>query len=370
MMADSTRELSNDLVGPIVAEHAEKLPLFEDFAAMCKQLVERLVGTEGIRVHSVTCRAKKSDSLRDKLSRPGKHYEALTEVTDLAGVRIITFFSDDVDAIGTIIEREFTIIEDESIDKRKALDPDRFGYLSLHYVCMLADKRADLAEYAPYRPYKCEIQVRSILQHAWAEIEHDLGYKAAQGIPRHIRRRFSRLAGLLETADEDFMRIRDELAAYSSSVKKEIAEEPSEVLLDKVSLGTFIQQDATVQTIDKQIAQWLGATLSEPDDQRIERDLERLRDLGMETIEQLRAALVEREGVIIRRLEGGPTRQASHLAFNGISFFHLWQVLLVEKGGLEALVAGFEKFNIGSDDDRQEAASRVAGGIRKALGGD
>jgi putative GTP pyrophosphokinase len=363
-MPDSTTEPLEQRVDRILAEHREKLAIFEDFAETCKELIERLLRGQGVRVHSVTCRAKTCDSLRQKLTAAGKDYAALTEVTDLVGIRIITYLADDVDAIGTIVEREFTVIAEESIDKRKVLDPDRFGYLSLHYVCMLSDARAQLAEYATYKPYKLEIQVRSILQHAWAEIEHDLGYKAPEGIPRQIRRRFSRLAGLLETADEEFMRIRDELAAYASAVRTEIAQESSQVLLDKVSLTTFMERDAAVRRIDQELARHAGARLTPP--ARVESDVQYLRYLGMETIDQVRAALLAKEPIIVRQFQIR-VKPGEYKSLNrGISVFHLWQVLLCKKGGVAEVVAAFDRFHIDLDETREDGAREIVEAVRKA----
>jgi ppGpp synthetase/RelA/SpoT-type nucleotidyltranferase len=71
------------------------------------------------------------------------------------------------------------------------------------------------------------------LQHAWAEIEHDLGYKTALGVPRNVRRQFSRLAGLLEIADTEFASIRDRLSSYERDLPGLIEQSPDEVLLDK-----------------------------------------------------------------------------------------------------------------------------------------
>lgn len=368
-MPKRATKAAKDPVEKIVAEYREKVGVYGDFAGTCRDMVERILRTEGIRVHSVTCRAKSLESLREKLGRGERQCQALSEVTDLAGIRIITYFGDDVDEIGTIIEREFTVIAEQSIDKRKALDPDRFGYLSLHYVCTFPAGRTHFPEYAPYSGYICEIQVRSILQHAWAEIEHDLGYKAPQGIPRAIRRRFSRLAGLLETGDEQFMVIRDELAAYASEVKRDIAEKPSEVLLDKVSLAAFIAEDDVVRRVDVQLAEWTGAELREPTDEWLELYPECLRHVGIRTVEDAHAALVEREDLTVRYYQHVVEPGQFSVLRRGISLFQLWQVVLAEKGDPAEIVAAFEKLRIGHPTRHERDAFEVMQAFRKASAG-
>jgi putative GTP pyrophosphokinase len=81
--------------------------------------------------------------------------------------------------VAELIEREFVIDRDNTVDKRKQLDPDRFGYLSLHHIVQLGPTRSQLVEYSSFGGIKAEIQTRSILQHSWAEVEHDLGYKSS-----------------------------------------------------------------------------------------------------------------------------------------------------------------------------------------------
>jgi ppGpp synthetase/RelA/SpoT-type nucleotidyltranferase len=367
-MARTKRKAAKHEVNGIVAEYRGKLPFYEQLTTTCKELVEKLLQAEGIRVHSVTSRPKSSESLEVKLSREEKHYEALGEITDLAGIRIITYFADDVDAVATMIEREFAVDTEHSIDKGKALDPDRFGYLSLHYVCTLSDTRARLPEYAAYKQCVCEIQVRSILQHAWAEIEHDLGYKAVQGIPRLMRRRFSRLAGLLEVADDEFMRLRDELAVYAAEVKRDIAEKPAQVLLDNVSLMAFIQQDDTVRRVDEELAEWVGAELREPSDEWVENDVAYLRDVGLDTIEDVRAALSERDGVIVRQWQYRVEKGKHKTLRKGICLFHLWQVLLAEEGRAK-LEAAFSRFHIVSQPGDPEGVTDIVEAVERASTG-
>ena len=76
-------------------------------------------------------------------------------------------------------------------------------------MVMISSVRASLPEYQKYKDAVTEIQVRTILQHAWAEIEHDIQYKSSITIPKDIRRRFMALAGLLEIADREFQAIQD-----------------------------------------------------------------------------------------------------------------------------------------------------------------
>lgn len=147
----------------------------------------------GIQIYDLTARLKTPQSLEEKLRRKGP-YSYLQEVTDLVGLRVITYFVEDVTAVSRLLEAQFEVDWQNSADKSKLLDPDRFGYMGVHYVL----RQGGMA---------FEVQIRSILQHAWAEIEHDLGYKSRDAVPRDVRRRFYRLAGLLEVADEEFTAI-------------------------------------------------------------------------------------------------------------------------------------------------------------------
>jgi hypothetical protein len=105
---------------------------------------------------------------------------------------------------------------------------------------------------------KFEIQVRSILQHAWAEIEHDLEYKSREAVPRQIRRRFARLSGLLELADAEFVRLRNEIESYQQELPSEIETAPATVLIDRDSLTALIRQNRTIADLDAQIANRLN----------------------------------------------------------------------------------------------------------------
>jgi putative GTP pyrophosphokinase len=138
-----------------------------------------------------------------------KYPDPLKEVTDLAGIRVITFFPRTVAQVDAVVSREFEIMEKS--DKSAALVREgRFGYQSVHYLVRLSERRRSLPEYSRFSSHVVEIQVRTILQHAWAEIEHDIQYKSVAIIPDLIRRRFMSLAGMLEIADREFQGIQDD----------------------------------------------------------------------------------------------------------------------------------------------------------------
>ena len=165
----------------------------------------------------------------------------------------------DVDKVANLIENEFVIDRENSIDKRK-LKADQFGYRSLHYVVQCNENRTKLIEYKRFKEIKFEIQIRSILQHAWAEIEHDLGYKGVTSIPEAHKRSFNRVAALLESADLEFDRLKKELLRYEFEVPNLIKSQPEKVALDQVSLLSFNQTNKTLKKARVIIKKNVGCT--------------------------------------------------------------------------------------------------------------
>ncbi|MGO9022034.1 MAG: GTP pyrophosphokinase family protein [Syntrophobacteraceae bacterium] len=158
----------------LIQEYRSNKLLYQDFADSISNLLTTIIADRDVQLHSVTCRSKDEQSLAKKLQRPGSVYQNLRKITDLAGIRVITYFHDHVDLIARMVEAEFTIDRENSADKRVLLDPDRFGYLSLHYIVEMPPSRCSLTEYRRFKGLKAEIQIRSLLQHVWAEVEHDL----------------------------------------------------------------------------------------------------------------------------------------------------------------------------------------------------
>jgi ppGpp synthetase/RelA/SpoT-type nucleotidyltranferase len=148
-------------------------------------------------------RVKTEKSLIGKLELKGAKYKSIDDITDLVGLRVITFYTDEVDKVAAIAKRLFDIDWQESVDKRKLHELDAFGYNSLHYICRLKTGGP-----------RFELQMRTALQHVWSTIEHDIGYKGDVKMPREYRRQFSRLSGMMELIDDEFSRLRTVLTDY------------------------------------------------------------------------------------------------------------------------------------------------------------
>ncbi len=214
--------------------------LYSAFTNIINSLVETLLQEAEISYHSVSGRIKTEESIVEKTKR--KDYSSPEQITDLSGVRIITYTTAEIPKVCGIIEKEFEIDVENSGDKLANLDPNQVGYLSIHYVLKLKSSRTNLAEYKRYEGLYCEVQIRSLLQHAWAEIEHDRNYKFSGILPKELRRRFYLVAGTLELMDNEFTNLTKEIDKYAKHVQKQTEEGDLNIPIDSTSLVVFLDQ--------------------------------------------------------------------------------------------------------------------------------
>lgn len=211
-------------VDRIVTKYSAERSRFIEFTDAIVDLLRILISAEGLEYVSVTGRAKEADSLREKITRDGKFYsDPLTEITDLCGTRVVCYDTAAAQRIGDVIARNFAVDVQNSVNKKDRLDPDRFGYLSVHFIVQLDNRRGQLPEWQKFAKMKAEIQVRTALQHAWASLDHSLRYKSKHDAPAALHRRLYRISALLELADDEFLRLKEDAdkvrSSYAADVK-------------------------------------------------------------------------------------------------------------------------------------------------------
>jgi ppGpp synthetase/RelA/SpoT-type nucleotidyltranferase len=187
----------------LLRQYRELRPMLQNLSDEAYTMLRKALKDQGIYVTAIEHRVKTEKSLRGKLELKGTKYKSIDDITDLVGLRVITFYTDEVDKVATIAKRIFDIDWQESVDKRKLHQLDSFGYNSLHYICRLKTGGP-----------RFELQMRTALQHVWSTIEHDTGYKGDVKIPDVYLRQFNRLAGMAELMDDEFSRLRTVLNDY------------------------------------------------------------------------------------------------------------------------------------------------------------
>ena len=232
-----------------VSEYLRVFGFYADLASVTKRIADEALKRRGVRPHSIEARAKDPASFGRKAAKPSKidpnrpmYPNPLEQITDKAAIRIITFFPRTVQDIDQMLREEFSVLE--HMDKGESLlEEERFGYQSVHYLVSLDAVRASLPEYQRFDNAIVEVQVRTILQHSWAEIEHDIKYKSSATIPRDIKRRFMSLAGLLEIADREFQAIQDADRDLTEQAQTLIsAGNLSSVEITSASLKTYLDK--------------------------------------------------------------------------------------------------------------------------------
>src|SRR3954466_3034719 len=227
------RETEDEPVRHAVRTYAALQPELHALTDRYVAIITTLLDDAGINYLSITGRTKSVASFAAKAIRSidGEplYADPLTEITDVVGVRVITYLQSDVAAVAQLFADQLTIIHDRDLGEETARD-GRFGYASRH---LLLSSGA-----VPERP--ASVQVRTVLQHAWAELEHDIRYKGtvpAEHAP-DLDRRFTLAAGLLELADREFSEIRNRIkVAGPQQADRDDVTDPR---IDALDLASFL----------------------------------------------------------------------------------------------------------------------------------
>ena len=225
-----------DLHGQMLMEqYHERQAVYQRLAQVAEETLRQALKKQHVAVIALEHRVKTESSLAGKLELKGAKYHTLDDVTDIMGMRVVTFYSDDVDKVAAIVNEIFQVDWSNSVDKRKLHRLDSFGYNSLHYICTLPKSVVDDPDMPLLNELRFEIQMRTALQHVWSTLDHDTAYKdGGVNIPREYQRQFNRLAGMLELVDDEFSRLRNVLTDY----RRQMLALEASGQLDKVDLNS------------------------------------------------------------------------------------------------------------------------------------
>ena len=353
-----------DMTTAIMREYANEKPRFVGFCGEVERILREVIGQSDVPVQSITSRVKEANSLEEKTRSACGRYGCLSDITDIAGVRIVTYFEEDVDRVASVIWKEFDVDWANSANKSDLLDADRFGYRSRHFVVQLADDRLRLSECSRYRGLKGEVQVRSVLQHAWAEIEHDLGYKTKNAVPSILRRRFARLAGLLELADTEFDHIRRELHAHQARLATIPTPDKRHVLIDLDSLRAFIGENEPIRELDAAAAG--KARVMEPTARSIAHLLDGLAYFGVTTLAQVEQHVAKYRASVLSVCQALDVGGKEAVWEYGTCLRFLCYTMAAELGGEAGVLNYFTTLHGASDDDAYELDWRIC--LAKQIG--
>lgn len=184
-----------------------------------KESLEVLLNEAEIPTLHITYRVKEFESFFKKVQKK-KYSQPFIENEDFCGLRIILFLPEHLKQVDEIINNEFEVVS--NIDKSQELENDQFGYRSMHYIAKVKPDWCNVPIYRGLSQIKFEIQVRTILMHAWAEVEHKLAYKNSKSVPPILTRKLSRLSAKFEEADEQFQQIFDEIIGIQKSTTTDL----------------------------------------------------------------------------------------------------------------------------------------------------
>ncbi len=199
------------------------LEFHRDALAYFIQLIKPLPGVEFIsgRIKEYDeCISKFERKYLPSIQASNQDYKIFDFLSDFLGIRVVCLYLSDVKAIRKELSKHFreVSITDKSV-QIEATD-DKFGYKSLHLDMKLKRKSAKLPDHGRYSKLHFEIQIRTIIQDAWSVLDHKIKYK--KSIPQSLKRRINRLSALFEIADDEFLRIIEEISSEEQRINRRI----------------------------------------------------------------------------------------------------------------------------------------------------
>jgi len=263
--------------------------------------LQKRIDAQGIKLHSLTSRVKGLLSLEEKTQRKG-YTSPLEQAPDVVGVRVVVLFLPDIFTVADIVNSLFDVV-DASDTVEGSADPATFGYMSQHFEANLSAKHTG-PRYDGLGNIRFEVQVRTLLMDAWANVSQFLGYKDELSIPAELRRDFHALSGLFYVADKHFELFFDQTKAVRQETEQLLAEASNAVPLNLDTLAAFLEQRFS----DREHASRAG--IGELADELLR--------FGYNTISELEDMLAQSEPLFMKREKAQPPHHEQGRRFTDI----------------------------------------------------
>jgi len=243
--------------------YKRKYPKYKRYANTLEELLKKIAKKNDIEC-IVSTRPKAISSFAEKVVRKSHKYkDPVNQLTDLCGGRVITQTQSEVTEFCNLVEQHFLIDRENSVGVEDRLKPTEFGYRSVHYIIQLDPDFDYLAEYGTKIPVSvfglfAEIQVRTLLEHAWADLYHKWVYKNEFEIPDKMQREMAGIAARLEAADNSFSGVQEELKDFYSSYGAYLDKEQSRDEITKLEIT--LKYDPDNLSVVRQIGRLYLAT--------------------------------------------------------------------------------------------------------------
>lgn len=240
-------------------QYRERQPVYSQLVSEVKFVLGTELQKHDLKIAGLHGRVKTEESFLNKISRKG-YEDPFSNVRDIAGVRVVCLYETDLLLVADCVAQAFEVID--SSDKKHSLGADLMGYQGLQYVVRFGSRYSG-ARYDGLQSLQCEIQIRTILQDAWAQISHHLVYKTEASIPVKLRRDLNNVSVLLEIAQEVFDRVRGHRLSYIDEIEQKRGSTPEFLSqpLDHETLAAYTKWKFPNMSIKPELQEMLLADL-------------------------------------------------------------------------------------------------------------
>ena len=220
----------DSVVASSLEQYGELLPRLNQASAAIGDAIRARLRDDGLNHHTVQARVKDPGSVKGKLDRltadgKFKYERGLEQLDDLIGVRVIMFLEPDIADVATALKGQFRCREDD--DKTSSQRRNgQIGYAGRHLILEVPAENVPVGCQA-FIGERFEVQIRTVLQHAWAAFEHDIRYKGLAEANAEVDRAFTMASTLIELADAQFSAINDIVKRRQAESTAEFAANPA-----------------------------------------------------------------------------------------------------------------------------------------------